>query len=527
MLKNNRVNIVNFIRGVEPRGPVDLIEPVREQIRLVQQNNLAATWLVQYDALIDERFTNLLKEQLNEEQEVGAWFEFSQILVEKIGSTWKGRWQWDWHAHVGLSIGYSPRERELLADAYMAEFYQVFGTYPKSVGSWQIDAHMLGYMADKYGIVASCNCKDQWGTDGYTLWGGYYNQAYYPSRKNSFIPAQQRENQISVPVFRMLGSDPIYQYDVDMNDEHAEQSVITLEPACRAAGGGGGGDPEWVRWFFDVNFNEASLSFGYTQVGQENAFGWELMKEGLTDQIQLLAERQSMGELQVETLAQTGIWYRSNYELTPASSVVARKDWKNEGKQSVWFSNRNYRLNVYWDHDQFWLRDIHFYDESYEERYLTEVCAGPTCLYDALPVLDGARWGEADSKAGIYPICHHSDGSIGQLKGNKPILENLNEEELRISVALDGGGYLVIHCALDKIMVQSDMKGWGLRMNWNEARAIPITEVSDSSIHYVYNHYPYKINCEDGTILIDEQKAGELTIVPERQAIVLCPLGNG
>ena len=28
------------------------------------------------------------------------------------------------------------------------------------------------------------------GTDGYTLWGGYWNQAYYPSRLNSYMPAQ-------------------------------------------------------------------------------------------------------------------------------------------------------------------------------------------------------------------------------------------------------------------------------------------------------------------------------------------------
>ena len=55
-----------------------------------------------------------------------------------------------------------------LVDVYMAKFKEIFGTYPKSIGSWFIDAHTLGYMYDKYKIVASCNCKDQVGTDGYT-----------------------------------------------------------------------------------------------------------------------------------------------------------------------------------------------------------------------------------------------------------------------------------------------------------------------------------------------------------------------
>lgn len=83
--------------------------------------------------------------------------------------------------------------------------------------------------------MASCNCKDQYGTDGYTLWGGYWNQAYYPSRLNGYMPAQTQEGQIPVPVFRMLGSDPIYQYDTGLG--HSIQGVITLEPVYGDAGG--------------------------------------------------------------------------------------------------------------------------------------------------------------------------------------------------------------------------------------------------------------------------------------------------
>ena len=109
----------------------------------------------------------------------------------------------------------------------MEKFKSIFGRYPSSIGSWFIDAHSLEYMYDKYGIIASCNCKDQYGTDGYTLWGGYWNQAYYPSRLNGYMPAQTAKGQIPVPVFRMLGSDPIYQYDTGVG--HTIQGVITLD----------------------------------------------------------------------------------------------------------------------------------------------------------------------------------------------------------------------------------------------------------------------------------------------------------
>ena len=86
----------------------------------------------------------------------------------------------------GWSIGYDTETRERLCDVYMDKFKEIFGEYPKSVGSWFIDAETLAYFYEKYGIEASCNCRDQIGTDGYTLWGGYWNGAYYPSRQNAF-----------------------------------------------------------------------------------------------------------------------------------------------------------------------------------------------------------------------------------------------------------------------------------------------------------------------------------------------------
>ena len=55
------VNIVNFIRALEPRMYVDLHEVVREQIRLIDENHLRATLLIQYDALLLPEYTELLR----------------------------------------------------------------------------------------------------------------------------------------------------------------------------------------------------------------------------------------------------------------------------------------------------------------------------------------------------------------------------------------------------------------------------------------------------------------------------------
>ncbi|MBO5257723.1 MAG: hypothetical protein J6C42_09525, partial [Clostridia bacterium] len=116
MKKRQIVNIVNFIRAVEPRSPMDLMTPVKEQIRLMKEHNLRGTFLLQYDSLILPEYTDLLKALDPAQFEIGVWFETVQPQVEAVGLPWRGRFPWDWHAHCGFSVGYTKEEREKLVD---------------------------------------------------------------------------------------------------------------------------------------------------------------------------------------------------------------------------------------------------------------------------------------------------------------------------------------------------------------------------------------------------------------------------
>ena len=80
-------------------------------------------------------------------------------------------------------------------------------------GSGEDVKSAVSYMSDKYDLTAICICREQWGVDAYTLWGGYYSGGYYPSRNNMLCPAQSPEAGCRTPVFRMLGIDPIYGFD--------------------------------------------------------------------------------------------------------------------------------------------------------------------------------------------------------------------------------------------------------------------------------------------------------------------------
>lgn len=417
MPRLNIVNLVNFIRAIEPRAgrELDLPGTVERQMELSKKRKLPTTWLLQYDALIDKRFMDLMK-RVGPEDEIGVWLEFVQPLVEKAGGKWRGRFPWDWHANAGFSIGFPVEERKRMVDVFIADFKAAFGFAPKAAGSWFADAHTLAHLAERHGIEAFCDCKDQWGTDGYTLWGGYFNQAYYPSRLNSYIPAQTQAAQIPLPVFRMLGSDPIHQYEAAC--EGNGQSVITLEPVYKK----GGGDPRWTDWFFDAIFKEPCLSFGYAQAGQENSFGWPAMEKGLTYQCERLEKLRDAGLIVVETLSASGRRFSSKYGRTPPSATVASRDLDDPSRGAFYYCSKRYRASAEWKGANLRLRDMQLFDERREEPYLNSVCDSSACKYDALPFLDGFLWSSKAVKAGLR--LRGADGAELQFQGAPSISED-------------------------------------------------------------------------------------------------------
>ncbi|MDR3194379.1 MAG: hypothetical protein LBT76_03685 [Tannerella sp.] len=514
------VNIIHFIRQSEPRdGDVTedvLYETVVEQVKLLRQYRLPGTFLLQYDALLNPRYRELLKNETVPGSEIGAWWEITQPHVEDAGMKWRGRYSWDWHADVGFATGYTPAEREKLVDVYMAKFKSVFGKYPASVGSWFIDAHTLGYLYDRYGIVASCNCKDQVGTDGYTLWGGYWNQAYYPSRKNAYMPAQTGAGQIPVPVFRMLGSDPVYQYDTGLGS--GSQGVISLEPVYQEDGGGG--DRRWVEWFFRSMFDEPCLAFNYVQAGQENSFTWAGMQKGLTMQIPLLDSLRKQNRVRIETLETSGRWFRKNYPVTPSTAVTALTDYRTPERKTVWFNSRFYRANLIWEEGTFRFRDIHLFDERFASDYLTRAGTSTQCIYSTLPVVDGFLWSTRDEKAGLRIIDGQgqspSTGSptVSELPGDvlKVAFETVSEQAFEIVFHEDG---------FEVTCTKGGGTGWAMELKTAPGAELPFQSVESNRVNALLKGFAYGITCREGRFISAGDGGGVFRIQPSGNKIAV------
>ncbi len=395
------VNIMNFARSIEPRYPdveKKLASATRDQMDLVNRMGVEATFLLQYDVLCNNEFITMIKERAGENIELGFWYEVVEPLTSACGIPYESSngWRWDWHIKPGFSMAYPKAQREIMIDEAMRKFKEVFGYYPRTVGSWLLDTHTINYLADNYELDALCYCRDQINTDAYTLVGGYFNQAYYPSRNNMFTPAGSPERQNNVPIFRLLGPDPIHNYDNQKYaDADSKRGVYTMEIVSK----NGGSNPRIVDWYLDNYFNNESLGFAYMQIGQENSFAMFDIVSPLEMQIKKILNTDGV---KIEKMCDTGRAFRDKYKQTPATAVCALNNWNTSDTQSVYYDSAHYTANVMRAWDKTFIRSIYLFDDRVEDCYNAKECNTFDAVYENLPIVDTSyQKGDTDGGAGI------------------------------------------------------------------------------------------------------------------------------
>ncbi|MBO5845355.1 MAG: hypothetical protein J6Q77_01795 [Clostridia bacterium] len=498
-------NIMNFVRRIDERmenSTERLLDMTAAQLKLVNEYGLDNTFLLQYDAVCDEDFVALFKNEATEKTELGLWYEIVEPLTSACSMPYRSDrgWKWDWHIIPGFSMAYTPEERELLIDEAMRKFKETFGYYPKTVASWLIDTHTLNHLSENYDVSAVAICRDQHNVDAYTLLGGYFNQAYYPSKNNMFTPAQSKEAQMNMPIFRLLGSCPIHNYDKKKYASDALKEIwkssntFTLEPVSVI-----GSTPEMIKWMFDCYYSEESLGFAYSQIGQENSFlrRKEQLLAGTRMQIDQLLER---GDVRFLKMCETGEAFKERYPNgTPATSVIALNNFDADADiQSVYYDCKNYSANLFRFEDKIFLRSLFLFDERREEYYLKETCTEFYAVYENLPIVDTLGCSVEERKQ-----C----GLMIETEGKIFDAEKLGEGELKISFGEDH----VIFCE-DRIEIKA--KKLMLYSNSVTANA----SASESDISFEYKGSSYRL-CIDGASISTVQ--GGIEIAPAERSALL------
>jgi hypothetical protein len=495
------VNIMNFIRAEEPREQMDLMEPVREQMALIKAHQFPATWLLQYDALVEGPFVEFLKAEMPADHEVGIWFEMNRKICDAAGIAWRGNpdWEWDYHVPVAYAIGYTPEERRKLADTAATTFKRVFGKDVKSVASWNLDAISIVHFSDHYNVDAFGNCRDQLATDGFTIWGVPI-AAYYPSRKNAWSPALELKNQISTPMFRLLGQDPVYYYD------NALPYPDTMEPVW-----GSGRSEVFVDRFLDMIAHKPTQAFGYAQLGQENSFGWSAMSKGFALQMEKLAQARHEGGLIIETMGATGHRFKRTFKSTPTQAQVMLEDpfgHTDIPERTVWYQSKYLRANLHFRGTEFYLRDLHVYNDQFEQPFLTETVRQHGIEQRLLAALDGYHWSDDEARAhrhgrramGRFALIGAEGRETPLTMAGLPMVTE-TASTLRTHVPLAGGGNLIV--AFHEREIEFSLTGGaansrlGLIFEWDPDRSA-LQDVADNRLKYRFRDFDYSIRVANG-----------------------------
>lgn len=499
MKKQALVNIYHFVRkstyndGIFTQEDFDTL---KNEMDILKQHQLPATYALKHDAVMDERYTELIKSMIDEKDEVGAWWEITQEMADKAGVTWKGCDVIDLHVKAGYSLAYTPEERKKLIDVYMKDFKEVYGYYPKTIGSWVMDIVSFEYAKEKYDVIGGALCRDQKGIDGFTLWGGYVNGAYYPSKVNENIPAQSHEMQVNMPIFKLLGPDPIYNFEAEVRP--GAGGIYTLEPAWTC-----GQSETWVKWLFNCITEEEQLGYGYTQAGQENSFIWGNVGDGFEMQMRHIADLRKENKVRVESLRDSSMWFKKKYQLTPPVTYTATTDWNETfDLKTCWYSSRFYRSSLMLDQGILSIRDLYLFDEKYESRYLNDYIDNNESIFDALPILNACYWSTKEKRASIDFI-NLKTGAV--LKGESVQFEAKEDEKTWIATwNMEGQAKMIITHTQAAMKFEVESKEteieWGIRIN-----TLPVLEeIRDNKLICTHEGFTYGMKVENGKCIKED-----------------------
>lgn len=372
------INIINFIRQTDYRvenADSLLYETVCEQVKLVNKYDLPATFLLQYDALINPLYQDLLKSKLNAHSEIGAWWELTQPSLE--------------------------------------------------------------------------------------------------------------------PVYEKAGM-----------------------------------DRRWVDYFLESIVNQPCLAFNYAQAGQENSFTWSNMSKGLEMQIPILDSLRKENKIRVETLGESGAWFKECFKVTPPTAVTTLTDVRGEGNKTVWFNSRYYRANLLWERGTFRFRDIHLFDEGYKSAYLEKPGDGNQFLFYTLPVVDGFMWSEGLDRAGLRIVRLDKDGDKEELTLDHPVVTEIGKDTLVVSAEDSKGHPFKITFYETRFEVAALSKeadlSWALELKVAAGKELPFTVIEDKAVNASFDGFNYVITCEKGHIRKPESGSDyAFRILPSDQEIVI------
>ena len=185
----------------------------KTQQRLAHENGLKCTIQMTYASLFNEEAIQLAK---HDHETYG-----DEIALSLLGLPCE-EFRKKYHTKDFCIWMFSMEDKKAIVKDVFEKFYEAFGFYPESTGSYYMDAELTNYIKETYPTVkcavATCweegpkayhTCNNSW----YTLFDGGPWAPWVPSKQNTHAPAANEEEDSGIVAIPHLSRDLIACYD--------------------------------------------------------------------------------------------------------------------------------------------------------------------------------------------------------------------------------------------------------------------------------------------------------------------------
>ena len=348
----------NFVVIVNPVRARDLwvdrsVENLKRQIKVIEENNLKATWLLQYDTLFDEELIQVLK-SLRKNHELGAFLEISEKQATDSKVSYKVADGDYYRPDKAFLSGYSPQDRKKLLKTYFNKFQKTFGSSPKVVGAWYLDANSQNFLA-QMGIKSALTVADQFDTDSASIWGKYFSMPFYPAKFNALEPAIKESNKIPIVNIQWAQRHPVLGYGQKIKD--SRQSFQANDYVSNQL------DFSYFQSLLASYLKNQKNDFMQITIGLEAGQEAVRFYDEFARQIREISRLSKNEQVKVATMGEFANWYMKRYPGISPSHFLTIGD-------SFWYMSPGFRVAIFKEGENYFLKDLRFYTNHPFRDYL-------------------------------------------------------------------------------------------------------------------------------------------------------------
>lgn len=248
---------------------------------------------------------------------------------------------------------FSLEDKKKIVDDVFGKFFEKFGFYPTSTGSYYMDADLIAYIKQRYPMVkcavATCweegpkayhTCNNSW----YTLFDGGPWNPWIPSKANTHAPAEDESQDAGIVAIPHLSRDLIACFDGNGSNFGTHPQNVLRGMIYK------NGEYPYLYNLIDQyrHLKKYNRGYAYNMMfvgpGWMNKMGrweapYELLLKSYEDGMAYYAKLKAEGELEEMTMTEFADFYRANKTYKQPECALWRDILYGSEKELFWYAD--------------------------------------------------------------------------------------------------------------------------------------------------------------------------------------------